>query len=838
MPAPSVFDVVKDPEFHALPYSEKRKVLQKIDPDYAGLSNPEQVTALDGIIKKYGKSNFQMGSELKQSHAPQLKQAHETAEPSRFERTMKESARVLSPVARFVLEGGGATAGAIAGAAGGVETGPGAIATTVLGAGLGYSSGKQAADWLDEYAGLKEPPDTAMERYTEAAKDVGVGASFEVGGQLLGKAIVPIFRGGKWVFNTAKGGIQKMLTKEGAEKAASEIFVANTSEGAIFAKNAEEAAQIEKEIPGLKFTMGQRTNDPKLIKLERTQMRGPGTAAQQNAEQIASNNEALRAYYAKTFPGEENVDDLIKGLKAKKAELSTTEQTATAEASGQTEAIPKAEPQETGQKLVETLQGKKETVKEQASELYKKVPPTEIPIENMLKQFDEISQPMSKFEKPGNVPEILNTVKEALAAEESTANIATMSLDDLQGLRSELLSQARQARASQTPNERLASRLSKAAKAVEETITSAETGSAELKAANKFFRENYAEVFKQGTIGDILRRGPRGETTRMPLAQIPGKIWNTRNTAAVDDLIKAVGKDDAKTIMSDHAAYELMQNATNADGHIVSNKLYSWLNKNKVLLKKLGIEGQFNKIGLAQRAVDQAVVASREFEKSAAARLINSDPEKAIANAIKGSNTAKATYELMEAVKGDKTAIKGLKNAFADHIMDIVQTTSKDIANKPTISNAFMQRTMKKYMPAMKQLYKADPGKLGALKKMQRAYEIAIRNTRSPIGGGSDTAENILTEISKANFLSRKVAIAKRVAKYFTDIGENAANEIVNRAIFDPDYAKLLTDAFQGKIKPEQLNRVQAGKIIPLDQYRQNKIAAAAAGVFAVSNNQ
>ena len=123
----------------------------------------------------------------------QLKPSHEsTVGPeSKMDYTLRETARVLSPIARPVLEGGGLMLGGAAGGIGGAETGPGAIATAAAGAGLGYSAGKQAADWLDEYAGVKQPEDLKS-RMVKSAKDVGTGAMYEVGG----RTVAPVLKAG------------------------------------------------------------------------------------------------------------------------------------------------------------------------------------------------------------------------------------------------------------------------------------------------------------------------------------------------------------------------------------------------------------------------------------------------------------------------------------------------------------------------------------------------------------------------------------------------------------------------------------------------------------------
>lgn len=757
----------------------------------------------------------------------ELKPAHEmSGQPSRLERTARESARIISPVARPVLEGTGSALGALVGGIAGAETGPGAIVTATLGGGVGYGVGKGAADWLDMYAGIKKPYSGIGESLKQSGEDVATGMALEAGGQVVGSAIIPVFRGGKWVFKRVANLPKALFSKKAIEESAGKILSANTSEGVIYAKNAEEALRLEKEIPGLKFTMGQRTGDPGLIKLERTQMRAPGAASGRNSETIATNNEALRKYYEKNFPGKEGVDDIIEGLTKKQKILSESGGLASTGVKKELQGLSPQEPQVTGQKLLDELNISKSAAKEQSAKLYKEVPETQVDVKNMLNEFDEISKPMSRYEDAGNIPPILSAVKESVED-------GKIDLNDLHGLRSELLAQSRQAKSAINPNERLASRLSMAAKSVEKAISAAETGGRELRGANKFFRENYIETFKQGAVGDIMRRGPRGESTRIEIAQIPNKIWNVNNLKASDDLIKAIGKEKSKSIMRDHAAYDLMKNVTDVDGRVVSNKLSSWIKKNGEILAKFGIKSDFDKILKAQRAVDMASDAAIEFEKSIAGRILRADPEVAIAEALRGSSPGIAAEKLMKRLGDNKDAVRGLQNAFADHVMNIVQTTAKDIANNPTISNAAFIRTVKKYMPAMKQLYKNDPQKLNSIIRMQRAYEIATRNTRSPIGGGSDTAENILTKLSNVNLLSRTASVARGIFKYLKGYSDKQIDELVTRALFDPEYAQVLIKASRKNVDPKEIRALINNKIIQLDEYRKLRAGYAIGSALA-----
>lgn len=137
---------------------------------------------------------------LKPSHVPVdakndgLMPSHEPTAPKqqtfkdRYVDVLKSAARAASPYYRPVMETGGAMVGGIVGAGGGIPTGPGAVATGAAGAGLGYAMGREGADLLDNFAGIKERGSLG-EELIESGKDVAVGAL--TGGAPIASATAP-----------------------------------------------------------------------------------------------------------------------------------------------------------------------------------------------------------------------------------------------------------------------------------------------------------------------------------------------------------------------------------------------------------------------------------------------------------------------------------------------------------------------------------------------------------------------------------------------------------------------------------------------------------------------
>ena len=847
--------------------------------------------------------------------------------------------KTLSAYARPMLEGGGMVGGGLMAGAAGLPTGPGASLTAVAGGALGYATGKRAADYLDESLGLKESLKT-KDVLSSTSKDLATGATLEMGGQIASAILVPAYEGGKLVFNKASDALSKLFTKTATEKTAGNIIKASTSAGDIYAANAEQAAAIEKEIPGLRFSMGQRTNDPNLIKLERTQMRKPGEGANVSAEQIAANNEALKAYYQKNFGGKEGIDDLIGALQKTQETLGTRATAAQEGVSATAARLPAAAPQETGQAIIGSIKTAKTPVKATMNELEAQIPDypmefkqTETAINSILsnpKLADQSKSAVSAIKD--KLPEIiggnrgtfsamglkrtiqadmkvaaeagrdaevwgLEQIKNALDADLAVVSEKAVSggimtyrgqAGDPTKITSALegrLKQIAELKAKQAPDiramqdvlqknnipymrqvqegesvfaERLArdytkitgkpmptkgaeaeaqiAKLTGEADELKQMLSELEPGSdvaAAMRTFNKYAREQYFERFKKGAVATVTQKGNQITGARMPMENV-GKQFTT--PSGTNDLIRAIGPEEAAQAMKGHFSYDLMKSTTDpATGKIVTGKLNSWMAKNSAALERYGIRNDFMGIQNAQAIADKAMTAAAEFEKTAAAAILKADPGKAMAAALSGNNSASKAMQLMKMVEKDPAAKAGLQRAYADHMMEQIKTTAKDIIGNPEISNAAFNKLMAKNAETLRVLYAGNPEKIKALNMMKTAYEISIRNKKSPIGGGSDTAENVLTELGKLSNIPmpRSISIARGVLKVLTNIGKNNADDLVTQALFNPNYAEKLIAVSRGKIRPEDLTTLLNGKIVSLDAYRTQAMGRAAAGIGA-----
>ena len=61
---------------------------------------------------------------------------------------------------------------------------------------------------------------------------------------------------------------------------------------------------------------------------------------------------------------------------------------------------------------------------------------------------------------------------------------------------------------------------------------------------------------------------------------------------------------------------------------------------------------------------------------------------------------------------------------------------------------------------------------------------------------------------------------------------------MVLRALFDPEYAKVLTSGYTKNLSAKQIEMAIEGKIVNLADYRKSKLSRAAAGMLATVGGQ
>ena len=363
--------VVKDPEFLSLPTSEKKKVFIALDPEFSKLSNEDQ----DKVVGSFGDAN---------------QSAYERG-PSVFDTTREKAQRQASNFYTPMLIGAGSTLGSIAAAPADVATFN--LIPSVIGGALGGAAGKRLAKQLDIATGYRAADDDLSSAMLETAADIAIGVPEE----MLGLAIPALgvkafYKDGVKRFNF------KIMPKARAEAALSEKISgsfepgplhAPTAWGPIYAKNLQEAKEIE-EATGMKFSLGQRTNSPSTVMLERSTTRTATGGADLYKEMEAYNNNKLHEYFSKNFGGDENIDNLLRAATDYKAGLAQDVSAAQKSVEARLLKIADENPDAFGP-ILENIRQNKAAYKTMSGELFDKVPvETQVPIDPLKKSLQEL----------------------------------------------------------------------------------------------------------------------------------------------------------------------------------------------------------------------------------------------------------------------------------------------------------------------------------------------------------------------------------------------------------------------------------------------------------------
>jgi hypothetical protein len=245
-------------------------------------------------------------------------------------------------------------------------------------------------------------------------------------------------------------------------------------------------------------------------------------------------------------------------------------------------------------------------------------------------------------------------------------------------------------------------------------------------------------------------------------------------------------------------------------GEVDSKALAVWLRKNNVVLNKYGITDSFSNLKSVQSTLDALKTEQNAFGKSVAGKILGSDPQVALKTALSGNNTGIKMLQLVDQLGGDKDALIGLQNAFKDMMIREAETTASDISGDKILSPASIVKSMKKYEPAMDVLYRDSPEKLQALRNTQQAMDIQSRAVKSPLGGGSDTAEKLQDMSRFVRWLpmgSKLADIGHFLAIKWGNLSASQVNSLTARALYDPDLAMILRQFGKRTLSPESFDQ-------------------------------
>lgn len=688
-------------------------------------------------------------------------------------------------------------AGLIGGGLVGTPAGP---AGQVGGAALGYAGAKRVTSAAGQALGVEEP-ETVGEAFEHTGEDIRTGAAMEMIGQIPGGAFREGAKAVKWL--KGKIGIPA-VTKKGIEKEAAKRFIdlkTKAESNIQVQKNIKAAKELEKKIPGLKLSYGQITNDADAIALERSLARTGGASLSQQQRAVA--NKTLENYYAGKITGAGKPEEFLKTLGKEKGVLEIAKKETQQAVDTEVMRISRhLGEQEVGKNIYGTLAKSKKLMEKEVSTLFEKIPNLKVNPAPLQTKIQQVMSEVLKGEPREDIPiAAINLIKQYINP--SGKAIKNIDIKTARGLNRTLNNMIEKAYSGIKPNRVLGRRLEILKSGIKEAydLTSKEGGQEGIdilmKANAK--RTLMGDLFEKGTVADILARGSRGEETKIALANIANKF---DSLGGIDDFVKAVGdRNIVKNSMRDYYQFDFLNKTRTPEGGIATNKGTQWLYKNSGKLKKLGLFDEFKDMVTKGRNLQVAEKNLDIFNKSIANKVLNADVDDLVRTAFRGSKNYGATArEILLKTKGNKAAEEGFKKAFANNLMKEAETTAPEFfqavrAETPSEiefvkSVAKLTNNLKKYSPAIRVIYKDEPQKIKAIHDVWNAYQTLARTAKSPIGGGSDTVENMFNILVGAGGArAGRFYLIKSIRDAFSKFSERHINEYMRRMMFDPEYA-------------------------------------------------
>lgn len=736
---------------------------------------------------------------------------------------------IMSKYGRELLQLGGLTGGAIMG----TPSGP---VGQVAGAGLGYGMGANLADRWDEFLGVVEPQNL-QESSVKAAKDVGTGMAYEMGGQSLVAGVVGgVKLTGKALWSVAeKTGIAPFLLKikdlypSMSDKAillkAKELMGKIRSEGGeVIEKTAKETDELLKRT-GVKTqpTYAQRTGSTQAAAFEQS-------ASSKDAELMA----ILKAQDAKIgqegianvegrFAQPGTIEDVVEGVGSVSRALEQNVATATNTVKNKVADMNLGKNvQDSGLDLHSVLTEGKKAGKKFVDDLYSQIPKG-VELESNLvgkavvKTLKDLSNVGggSTTVPSGIIKQIKNTIKASI----KEGRNGKVTFENLQDWSSQIGQEIRDASSGMNPNLKLARRLNMLKQGVDDTMDKMlEHGNADVVQKYKTAKDAFVEYFKKfraGTVGEVLKPGTLSTGNKVAFSDIPGRFFKAGKMDVADDLIRAVGADDAKSLIEDYASHDLLSRAGTTTGELSAGTAQKWLAANKGVLKKYNLYDKFQGIIKSQTGLDAATETLKGFNKTVASKILNTDVNKIIETIFSGAgkkNGARVARDLLNApgVKNNKQAIDGIKTAFKDFLFKKMETSKIDAAGNVVTSVAKAKNLISDNLPAMQVLYKDTPKQLKALLDYHKLLEMLTRNKSVTYAGGSTTAEKISSPMGSIFSNAAQLAAVQLHKGWVFSSSKNLAKAIFNapskytsaqveallhEALYNPEAAQVIMNA-------------------------------------------
>lgn len=220
------------------------------------------------------------------------------------------------------------------------------------------------------------------------------------------------------------------------------------------------------------------------------------------------------------------------------------------------------------------------------------------------------------------------------------------------------------------------------------------------------------DKFGQGGVGAVLKENDQG--FKVPDGNVPSKIFTGAPTepAEVQRFITAVGGPEKATEIGRNVLSNDLRSrgVIKSDGTVDANKLANWRSARAPTLSQFpGLNKQFGSIEAAQRTLNDVTAAHKgavdDFNRSAAAQFIHSDPSVAVRRALASANPTETFTQLAQAVHDNQAANDGLKRAVVDYILQQHSSAVPSADGIDMLKAAGFRSWIDKYKGPMKALF-------------------------------------------------------------------------------------------------------------------------------------
>ena len=327
-----------------------------------------------------------------------------------------------------------------------------------------------------------------------------------------------------------------------------------------------------------------------------------------------------------------------------------------------------------------------------------------------------------------------------------------------------------------------------------------EPAAASYKKASKYYRE-HAFKFKEGVIADVLTPGSRGEPSKIPYSKVGKHLFTKEGTKAYAMIAKKDPK--AMKVLEDYANKDFYDTAYDP----ITDKLkptaaFNWVNRNADTLDRLGMKDDFYGIARKIKTAKMSAEDLKDFVKPStlSGKALISGPDELIKNVFSASkNMTETAAQLKQLVKTQPKAVQGLQQALSKHIIETSKITAEGFIGDFKVSFPRLDTQYKKYLPALKEVYKNAPKKLQALADVHKAFKLLHRDASSLVSAKASPYSMLTTLAKMGGAGSLKFPAVFAIKKITEKFSDRQIKQLLLRASFDPDYAMGLEYLFKSK---------------------------------------